>query len=46
MKSRSYISDPGNRRYFNNINIQGDINLIQGVSIAFFSYESRAPPEL
>ena len=36
MKSRSYISDPGNNIHLNKVKFQGDINLKQGVSIAFF----------
>ena len=46
MKSRSDIYyDPGNYKQLNNDRFKCDINLIQGVSIAFFSYGARAPPK-
>ena len=45
MNSRSALYyDPGNDEQLNKVKLKGDINLIQGVSIAFFMYGIRAPP--
>ena len=44
MNSRSNIYDPGNYKQLNNERFKGDINLNQGVNIAFFLYSIRAPP--
>ena len=46
MKSRSDLYyDPGNNIHLNKVKFQGDINLKQGVSIAFFLCRVRAPPQ-
>jgi len=46
MISRSDLYyDPGNSKQINSFRIQGDINLNQGVSIAFFLCHERAPPQ-
>ena len=46
MNSRSdTYYDPGNHKQLNNNKAEGDINLNQGVNIAFFLYRTRAPPK-
>lgn len=45
MKTRSNIYyDPGNHKQLNNYKVEGEINLNQGVGIAFFLDRIRAPP--
>lgn len=45
MDSRSVLfCDPESSTKLNKVKQKGDINLNQGVSIAFFLYTTRAPP--